>query len=214
MTTEAEVIQIVKQSRVIAILRNIALKQAMTLVGALVDGGVRAVEITLDGRDAFDTIQRIREVYGDRILLGAGTVMTQEQMRSALCAGVDLLFCPHLDEDLVRLANADGKLMIPGVMTPTEIVRAKKAGARVLKLFPARALGPDYIKDVSGPVSDVSFIPTGGISPGNAAEYLQAGALAVGMGGSLVSPGDAEDDRVDGLRARIKHLMASIPDGR
>ena len=214
MTTEAEVIQIVKQSRVIAILRNIALKQAMTLVGALVDGGVRAVEITLDGRDAFDTIQRIREVYGDRILLGAGTVMTQEQMRSALCAGVDLLFCPHLDEDLVRLAAAEGKLMIPGVMTPTEIVRAKKAGARVLKLFPARALGPDYIKDVSGPVSDVSFIPTGGISPGNAAEYLQAGALAVGMGGSLVSPGDAEDDRVDGLRARIKHLMASIPDGR
>lgn len=214
MTTETEVLQRIKQSRVIAILRNIGLKQAMTLVGALVDGGVRAVEITLDGKDAWDTIQRIREDYGDRILLGAGTVMTQEQMRSALSAGVDLLFSPHLDEDLVHLAAADRKLMIPGVMTPTEIVRAKKAGARVLKLFPARALGPDYIKDVSGPVPDVSFIPTGGISPGNAAEYLKAGALAVGMGSSLVSPGDAENGRVDGLRARIKQLMASIPDGR
>ncbi|MHB1628019.1 MAG: bifunctional 4-hydroxy-2-oxoglutarate aldolase/2-dehydro-3-deoxy-phosphogluconate aldolase [Bacilli bacterium] len=210
MTTETEVVRQIKQSRIIAILRKVPLEQALTLVAALIDGGMRAVEITLDGKDALGIIARIREDYGDRVLIGAGTVMTREQLESALGAGADVLFSPHLDEDLVRLAIANGKLMIPGVMTPTEIVRARQAGAQVVKLFPARALGPGYIKDVSGPLPDVSFIPTGGISPSNAGEYLQAGAIAVGMGGSLVSPGDVEPGGAESLRVRIGKLMASV----
>lgn len=210
MTSDREVIRMLGQFRVIAILRRIPFAQAIALIDSLVTAGIRAVEITLDGGDALRIIARARQQHGDGILIGAGTVMTTVQLKSALDAGASVLFSPHLDEQLVHSAAAQGALLVPGVMTPTEIVRATNAGATVLKLFPARALGPDYIRDVSGPLSGVLFIPTGGVSPANAAAYLKAGALAVGMGGALVSQSDATDGRGDALRSRVAHLLASI----
>lgn len=209
-----EIISRIRQSKIIAILRKIPYQQALSYADAVIRGGIGVLEVTMDGESAIQLIEQLRHTYGEQILLGAGTVMTADQLRAAMRAQVELLFSPHLDVTLVEAASRAGGLMIPGVTTPTEIAQATRAGARVLKLFPANSLGPGYVKNLLGPFKGAYIIPTGGITPENAWAYFRAGALAVGMGTALISKEHFAEENWAAVQEQVQAALKSLENNR
>lgn len=170
-----------EHSRLIAIMRRLDLDVAERTVDAMVRGGISVVEVTWDSPAAADTLRSLRRRFPD-LLLGAGTVMTLEQADEAIAAGARFLVSPHIDPDLVRTMSARGVLCVPGAQTASEIVTAVRAGAAIVKVFPARSLGPQGLRDLRGPLRDVRLLPTGGIDLTSGAEYIAAGAWGIGIG--------------------------------
>lgn len=199
------VLEHVKSVGVVPIFRKLPPQVLLPLCEAVVTGGARAVEVTVESEGAFESISAIRQQFGDRLLIGAGTLMTPEEVQQAVEAGADFLLSPHLDPELIATARQLGHPFVPGVATPTEVIQAVRAGAEILKLFPASSLGSSYLKDLLGPFKGKLFIPTGGITVDNAAEFIRAGAIGVGIGSSLASKAeiDAEDWEVIQKRVRL-----------
>jgi 2-dehydro-3-deoxyphosphogluconate aldolase/(4S)-4-hydroxy-2-oxoglutarate aldolase len=160
---------------------------AVRVVGALLDGGVRAIELTFTTPGAAEALAEARRVYGDRVLLGAGTIREPSQVAQAVQAGAQYLVTPHLRCDLLNAMVATGLPCLPGVLTPSEVAAALEQGAEAVKLFPASTVGTDYLEALRGPFPGLQVVPTGGITLENLGEWLQAGALAVGVGGELCS---------------------------
>src|SRR5918911_399903 len=160
----------------------------LEVAAALVEGGITTLEFTLTTPGAITAIERCRARFGEAVVVGAGTVLDADGARRCLAAGAQFLVSPGLDPNVIAVARDGGALAMPGAMTPTEILAAWRAGADVVKVFPARALGPRYIADVLAPLPDVPLMPTGGVDATNAAEYLRTGAVAVAVGGNLVDP--------------------------
>jgi 2-dehydro-3-deoxyphosphogluconate aldolase/(4S)-4-hydroxy-2-oxoglutarate aldolase len=177
----------VKQRKIVAIVRLEAYTHAVEVARALSAGGITMVEFTLTGTGAYEAIQKTRTTLGDRVIVGVGTVLTVEQAEASLAAGSQFAVTPAVRPDVIRTYNQAGVPIISGAFTPTEILTAYEAGADIIKLFPSRLVGPQYLRDVRGPLPHIPFIPTGGISPETAKAYLQAGAVGVGIGGNLVS---------------------------
>jgi 2-dehydro-3-deoxyphosphogluconate aldolase/(4S)-4-hydroxy-2-oxoglutarate aldolase len=157
------------------------------IVGALWSGGVSLVEVTLTSPGALDAIGRLSQLRP----VGAGTVRTIGEAKAAVAAGASFLVSPGLDTDLVAWAAEADVPHLPGVLTPTEIETALSAGAQAVKLFPVSAVGPGYLDALRGPYPDLATVPTGGVGIDNAREYLDHGAIAVGVGGSLTAAGEA-----------------------
>lgn len=199
-----------RQSKIVAIFRKVSYDDAMSIAEAIVAAGVRTIEVTMDGADASKIIRSLKNTLNKDVLVGAGTVMSREQGENALSAGADVLFSPHLDTQLVEHFLNLGITLIPGVTTPTEMVTASRAGASILKLFPAASLGPAYLKDVLGPLAGTSFIPTGGITNENAPLFLKSGALAVGMGSSLVPKDEVAKGNWAAIQERVRALLGSL----
>lgn len=172
----------------IAIIRLDDLTASEFILAALLEGGVTRVEFTLTSPGANDAIRRAREEFGDRMVIGAGTVLTPEDARDCIEAGAQFLVTPTLSPDVVFEANAAEIPIACGTYTPTEMLEAHRAGADFIKLFPATRVGPGYVKDVLAPLPFLKIIPTGGVTVENAAEFLQAGAYSVAVGSNLVSP--------------------------
>jgi 2-dehydro-3-deoxyphosphogluconate aldolase/(4S)-4-hydroxy-2-oxoglutarate aldolase len=183
-----EVIRRVRASGVIAILRHTEAGRAIDTAEALLGAGVDAVEVTLNSSGALGMLSAIAGHFGDRLVLGAGTVLSVEAARRAVEAGAGLIVCPHLDEAIVRYAVEAGVAVVPGAFTPTEILRAWTTGASLVKVFPAGPVGPGYIRDVRGPLNDIPLVPTGGVTLENAGDFIRAGAAALGLGSALVQP--------------------------
>lgn len=156
-------------------------------VQALYEGGIRAVEITFNTPGAAGIIERLKKEYSGKMIIGAGTVLDPETARIAILAGADYILSPSLNLKVIEVCNRYGKLAVPGVLTPTEVVNAIEAGAQIVKLFPARAFGPVYIKDLKGPLNQVEIMAVGGITIENAGEYIKNGAMSVGVGSELVN---------------------------
>jgi 2-dehydro-3-deoxyphosphogluconate aldolase/(4S)-4-hydroxy-2-oxoglutarate aldolase len=172
---------------IIPVVRATSSEHALEAVEAIEAGGIPVVEITMTVPNAISTIREVRARSGERVLVGAGTVSNAEQARACLDAGAQFLVSPGLAVSVLELARTLGVLAIPGALTPTEVMAASEAGARAIKIFPCGSVGgPKYIKALRGPFPDLRFIPTGGVSPANAAEFFAAGAFAVGMGSDLV----------------------------
>ncbi len=209
MTLE-RVVEQVKNAGVIAIFRKLPPEVLLPLCEAVVAGGARAVEVTVESEGAIESIRAIRQQYGHQLLIGAGTLMTPGEVEQAVEAGADFLLSPHLDAELIATAQKLERPFVPGVATPTEVVQATHAGAQILKLFPASSLGSSYLKDLLGPFRGKSFIPTGGITVDNAAEFIRAGAVGVGMGSSLASK--AEINRADwvSVQHRVKLVLKRV----
>ena len=177
----------IRRHRLIAVLRRVQPRDALLrLVDELADAGVRVFEITLDTPEGADDLASLRAHLGGRdCLVGAGTVLRSDQLDAAREAGADFAVAPLLDVGLLRRA-VEGRLpFIPAAMTPTEAAAAWDAGATFVKLFPASAVGPSFVRELRGPLPDVQLIPTGGIDAGNVADFLAAGAAAVGIGGAI-----------------------------
>lgn len=187
------VMERVLEEKVIAIVRGLEPESMQGLCDALLEGGIRLVEVTFDQsrpQSWADTAQAIADMgrrYGGDILPGAGTVIRPEQVELAYQAGAKYLVTPTADTQIIRQGKALGLCMFPGALTPTEIAAAHAAGADAVKVFPAGALGPGYLKAVRAPLSHIPLMAVGGVDEKNAADYLAAGAVAIGVGGNLVN---------------------------
>lgn len=176
-------------SGIIGIVRGVDTEEAVSVVEALSRGGIEAIEITADRPGAIDCLQRVSAAFGDDVSIGVGTVLDSETARAAQLAGAEYIVTPTVDTDVIETANRYGTPAIPGVMTPTEAQTAIEAGADLCKLFPAATVGPGHVRAINGPLPQVPLVPTGGISLDNAAEFFEAGAVALGVGSALVDRG-------------------------
>ncbi len=193
------VAEAIRSGRLIVVLRKVAPRETLlALVDDLADAGARAFEITFDAASAEADLGAVRaRLEGRRdgtFLLGAGTILTRHQLEAARRAGADFAVAPVLDPSLVSTAVDEGLPFIPGALTPTEVAAAWAAGATFVKLFPASAVGPAFVRELRAPMPDVQLIPTGGIDASNATAFLDAGAAAVGVG-SAITGGDAATRR-------------------
>src|SRR3990170_2596556 len=175
-------------SGVVAVVRAPSGELLVDVAQALRDGGVEAIEITFTVPGAHRVLEQVRERLGERVLLGAGTVLDPETARTALLAGAEFIVAPTLNLDVIRLCRRYAKVVIPGALTPTEVLTAWEAGADIVKVFPSDITGPSYLKAIHGPLPQVRLMPTGGVNLQTAADFLRAGACALGVGGALVEP--------------------------
>ncbi|MFJ6412225.1 bifunctional 4-hydroxy-2-oxoglutarate aldolase/2-dehydro-3-deoxy-phosphogluconate aldolase [Terribacillus saccharophilus] len=182
-----DVLSTIKEDKLIAIIRGSEPEDALQIARALYAGGVRAIEITLNSPNALVSIEKVSKELGDKIVVGAGTVLDPESARSALIAGAQFILSPSLNADTIKMTKRYGAISIPGAFTPTEILSAYEEGGDIIKVFPATSLGPDFVKDIHGPLPHIPLLPTGGVDLSNIAEYIQKGAAGVGLGSSLVN---------------------------
>lgn len=176
----------IKEKKVIAILRLKSVEEAVEKGKAVFEAGMQILEVTFTVPNASEVIRALKNQC-PKALIGAGTVLNVSMCQEAIEAGAEFIVSPNYDEEVSEMCKMNGKLYIPGVMTPTEIVRAMNGGNKVLKLFPGEVLGPVFIKAMKGPFPNAEFVATGGVSLENIGQWFEAGALAVGMGGSLVN---------------------------
>lgn len=178
----------VLRSGVVAVVRAADGSRLVDAAQALAAGGVDCVEITFTVPGAVRVLEQVAQRLEDRVLLGAGTVLDAETARAALLAGARYIISPTVNLDVIRVCKRYGALCFPGALTPTEILAAWEAGADIVKIFPSELTGPGYLRAIRGPLPQVRLMPTGGITLDNLAEFIRAGACAVGVGGSLVEP--------------------------
>ncbi|UOQ94703.1 bifunctional 4-hydroxy-2-oxoglutarate aldolase/2-dehydro-3-deoxy-phosphogluconate aldolase [Halobacillus shinanisalinarum] len=174
-------------SGIVAVVRKVESDKVESLVQALVKGGVSGIEITMDSDDSANTIHELKQRHGNEAVIGAGTVFNKEQAKEAIAAGADFVFAPILDKETIEYTKDQGVIMIPGVFTPTEIYQAYHWGSDMVKVFPASVLGPQFFKDVNGPLDQIPKMPTGGVNLENIGSFIKAGAIGAGIGGSLVN---------------------------
>lgn len=186
MRTKEEVLQAIKGDGMVAVVRGETSEKAMEIVEKCIEGGIRAIELTFTVPYAHRVIEDISRKYGERIVLGAGTVLDSETARIALLSGAEFIVSPHFNSEVTRLCNRYRKASMAGILTVTEAIAAMEAGVDVLKLFPGDLFGPAFIKDIRGPLPYALIMPTGGVSADNAGEWIKAGAVAVGAGSSLM----------------------------
>lgn len=196
-----------KQERIIAILRHVPDEQADGLIAALDRAGVVFVEATLNSAGALGMISRWREQYGDRMRIGAGTVLDVNMAKEAVSAGAEYLIAPNLDEAVVNYAREQSIDVYPGAMTPSEIVRAWNAGATAVKIFPMASMGLAYLREIRAPLSHIPMIATGGVRLDNIHQFIQAGATAVGLGGSIVNMDLVKEGRFDEIERNAALLV-------
>ena len=195
---------------VVAVVRVNDPDQARGIVGAVFEGGIPAVEVTMTVPGAVKIIEALAGEYrGRSLVLGAGTVLDPETARACLLAGARYVVAPNLNEEVVRLCNRYAVPCMPGIGSVTELVRAYELGVDVVKVFPGEVLGPKFIKAALAPVPHAKMMPTGGVSVDNLADWFAAGAYAVGMGNALTKPGGKEGD-LDAVRAAAKSVVERI----
>jgi len=176
----------IESEKLIAVIRGDSAEQALDACRALRDGGVVIHEIAMTTPNAIHAIRDAVQEFGEDCVVGVGTVLDVESAAAAVAAGAAFVFAPNTDLEVIHEVHGHGRVIVPGALTPTEIVTGWKAGADMIKVFPAGHFGPKYIRDIHGPLPDVKLTPTGGVSLDNVADWLAAGATALGVGSSLV----------------------------
>jgi 2-dehydro-3-deoxyphosphogluconate aldolase / (4S)-4-hydroxy-2-oxoglutarate aldolase len=192
----------IEAGRVIAILRGDFGGAEHEMVAAMIDGGLTAVEITLNSPDALIKIAKLAAIFGARCAVGAGTVLTPHEVNEVADAGGTFIVSPNCDPRVIAATKQRRLLSFPGAFTPTEIVTAMQSGADAVKVFPATTLGPGYIKAVRAPLANARLVPTGGVTPEMAREYALVGAWAVGVGSELLGKEFLSDSSFATLRER------------
>ncbi|ACX67044.1 bifunctional 4-hydroxy-2-oxoglutarate aldolase/2-dehydro-3-deoxy-phosphogluconate aldolase [Paenibacillus sp. Y412MC10] len=173
-------------NKIIAIIRGANSKDVLNMAKALHEGGVNILEITMNSPNVLSAIEEITVELGDRVVVGAGTVLDAETARAAILAGAKFILSPTVDIETIQMAKRYGAVSIPGAFTPTEILSAYENGGDIIKVFPA-TLGPRFIKDIRGPLPQIPLLPTGGIDLNNIQEFMKAGAIGCGIGSALVN---------------------------
>ncbi|BAC14170.1 2-dehydro-3-deoxyphosphogluconate aldolase [Oceanobacillus iheyensis HTE831] len=181
-----DILKQVEKEKLIAIIRGYDTKETIKIAKALYEGGIRLLEVTLNSDNALQTIGALHSELENDVVIGAGTVLDSESAVLAIKAGAKFIISPTLDIETIKATKRYGVISIPAAFTPTEILSAQEAGADIVKLFPASSLGPNYVKDVHGPLPHIKLLPTGGVNVENVTEFIQKGAVGVGLGSSLV----------------------------
>jgi 2-dehydro-3-deoxyphosphogluconate aldolase/(4S)-4-hydroxy-2-oxoglutarate aldolase len=198
--TSQQQLQRVLDLGIVAIIRAPSGEQLVEVSEALLAGGIDVIEVTFTVPGVLGIISQLRDALGDRILLGAGTVLDTESARAAMLAGAEFLVTPTVNVDVIRLARRYDKLIMSGAFTPTEILTAWEAGADIVKVFPADVGGPPYLKAVHGPLPHVRLLPTGGVNLDTLNDFVKAGACAVGLGTALVEKSALERRDMNRIR--------------
>lgn len=204
----------IEQTKIIAILRRIPLKKLVPLCEAVYGGGIRCIEITVDQtgniNDTLEEIEYIRTTYDNKIFVGAGTVMTVEQLEAVKEAGAKYIISPNNDREIITRTKELGLISMPGALTPSEIADAYKWGADYVKVFPVGNFGPDYIKAIKGPMPHVPLLAVGGITSENAGEYIKAGACGIGIAGKLVNRELLDSGNFDAIREEAARYVSAV----
>ncbi len=197
-------------NKIVAIVRLDEYARAVDVARALANGGVFVLEFTLTGTGAIDAIGAVREALGDAVCVGVGTALHADDAHAAIDAGAQFVVTPAVRPKVISACVNRNTLVLAGGFTPTELLNAHEAGSQLVKLFPAQAGGPRYLKDVLAPLPFLRLVPTGGVSADNAREYLNAGAVAVGMGGNLVSNKLVAAEAWEQISATARASVASV----
>lgn len=203
-------LQFLKETGLVAVIRQPDENKIEEIAKALIEGGTGALEVTVDSVGSIDIIRMLHEKFGDRVLVGAGTVLDSATAKSAIQAGADFIFSPNFDKETIQMTNSYGKISIPGALTPTEILNAYRFGADIIKVFPANAVSPNYIKDLQGPLGHIPMMPTGGVTIENTAQLIRDGAVAVGAGGSLLDKEAIDNGNYSKLTENAKQFIKEI----
>jgi 2-dehydro-3-deoxyphosphogluconate aldolase/(4S)-4-hydroxy-2-oxoglutarate aldolase len=212
--SRAEVVDAIQRLGVVAVIRMKDAAKLRAVVDAIAAGGVRAIEVTMTVPNAVDLIRTLAATLPRDILLGAGTVTNAETARAVIDAGARYVVSPVFRREVIAACHERNVAAAPGCFTPTEILDAHECGADVVKVFPATALGPQFIKDVRAPLPQVRLMPTGGVSLDNAGEWIRAGAIAVGVGSALLDARAIEEGRLDVLTNNARRIVASVASAR
>lgn len=179
------ILQQILKHQIVAIIRGADPTSVLSIAKALNDGGVNILEVTMNSVEPLRVIKEVSEALGDKMIIGAGTVLDAQTARDAVAAGAKFILSPIVDEDVIKTTKSLGAVSIPGAYTATEIFTAYRLGGDIIKVFPATS--PSYIKDMGGPLPQIPLLPTGGITPQNIAEFKKAGAVGFGIGTALVN---------------------------
>jgi 2-dehydro-3-deoxyphosphogluconate aldolase/(4S)-4-hydroxy-2-oxoglutarate aldolase len=204
----SELLDMLHQHKIVAILRGIEAQHADRTAQAIIEGGVRLLEVTMNTDGAAAIINQWRSKFGDgKARIGAGTVLDVRMAREAVAAGAQFLISPNLDEEVITYGAERGISVWPGCMTPTEIVRAWKAGAEAVKVFPMASLGLKYLAEIRAPLNNIPMLATGGVDLDNIGDYFRAGACAVGMGSKLVNLDWIRAGEYDRVTERVRQVV-------
>lgn len=188
---------------------------AIRSIEAVYRGGIRAAEITMTVPGALRALEKVADQFGDRIVLGAGTVLDPETARSCMLAGAQFFVTPSLNVRTIEIAHRYSKVIMPGALTPTEVLTAWEAGGDAVKVFPCSAMGgAKYIKALRAPFPHIEMVPTGGVNLETAADFLRAGSCAVGVGGELVDSATIREGRFEVFEERARHFLEIVADTR
>lgn len=214
--THQQALEMISRHKLIAILRGIPLESSLPVAEALHRGGVRVLEFTFD-HDLPDAqqktcaqVQTICRAFGDELLVGCGTVLTEDEVQAGYDAGARLIISPNTDARVIRRARALDMVSMPGAMTPTEVVAAHEAGADIVKLFPAGALGAGYIKALRAPLRHIPMSAVGGVTPENTGAFLDIGVCGLGVGSEMVSAAAVRSGDMDAITHRAAEFVRAI----
>lgn len=213
--SKTKIIEHIHKIGLVPVLRATSAKEALIIADAIIAGGVTVLEVTMTVPGAIQVIEQLVQHHGEKLLVGAGTVLDAETARSCLLAGAQFIVSPALDLRTIELCRRYSVPVMPGALTPTEIVTAWQAGADVVKVFPCSALGgAKYLKALQGPLPQIQLIPTGGVSLSTAAEFLAAGAFALGVGSDLVDAKAAAEGRTDVITENARKYIGIVQEFR
>ena len=212
-------LEYIKERKIVAIVRGLSPEYLVRLGHAFEEGGIGLMEVTYNQtapetwKDTANGIEAVEKEFGDRLLVGAGTVITLEQVSMTYNAGGHYLVTPTTQPEIIRAGKALGLGAYPGALTPTEILTAYEAGADAVKVFPASSLGPGYIKAIRAPLSHIPLMAVGGVNEKNAAEFMKAGCVGLGVGGNLVNKEwikNGEWDKITALAKEFRKAVAEV----
>ena len=228
--TMDEVIRRIEEIGIVPVIRAATVDEATRAVEAICAGGIPVVEITMTVPNAISAIREVAQQYGKNVLVGAGTVITAAQAESCLHAGAEFLVSPGLSPAVLAVARAAEKLAIPGALTPTELMNAQEHGARLVKIFPTvtrqrkrhsafawvcgNVGGAKYLRSLKAPFPNAALIPTGGVNTANAAEFIAAGAFALGVGADLVDAAALRAGNLEKITSAARELVQAVASAR
>src|ERR1700688_1479816 len=209
--TKDQVLSFITEIGIVPVVRTSTAEGAIKAIDAIYRGGIRAAEITMTVPGAVRALEKVADQFGDKIMLGAGTVLDPETARICMLAGAEFFVTPALRLSTIEMAKRYSKVIFPGALTPTEVLTAWEAGADAVKIFPCGNLGgPKYIKALKGPFPHIAMIPTGGVNLETAGAFLKAGACAVAVGGELVDAKLIRENRYDRIEELAREYLAII----
>lgn len=204
----------IKETGIVAIIRGIEKMKVLPLVKALKDGGIDCIEVTFNTPNAAEMIRNIKKEFGRDVFVGAGTVTNLETAKIAHEAGVEFILSPSLHKDVIEYCKSNEIVSIPGAYTPTEIVMADQWGADIVKVFPAGAIDSKFIKLIRGPLNNIDMMAVGGVNLDNVDDFIKSGSMSVGIGGSLVNKMYIEKNEYEKITNLAKSFIEKIKSSR
>jgi 2-dehydro-3-deoxyphosphogluconate aldolase/(4S)-4-hydroxy-2-oxoglutarate aldolase len=210
-----DVVRRIEEVGIVPVVRAATVEEATRAVEAICAGGIPVLEITMTVPNAVSVIREVAQQHGDKVLVGAGTVITADQAEACIRAGAEFLVSPGLSPAVLSVARVAEKLAIPGALTPTELMHAHDQGARLVKIFPCGNVGgAKYLKSLKAPFPNAQLIPTGGVNAANAADFIAAGAFALGVGADLVDARALREGNLEKITAAAQELVHAVVSAR